>query len=102
MRKILLKTYCLKTEIYEEINLIIRNNFIKQKLALLIEKLKKDGTIGENPVKNIDRVNNICKLEIKNPDLKITCPIIKATPYEHEEFQKHIKELKDLKLITKT
>ena len=49
-----------KIEIIEKINLEIENNLIKQKLEPLIEKLKKDVTIGENLVKNIDRVNIIC------------------------------------------
>lgn len=48
--------------IYEEINLEIENDLIKQKLEPLIEKLKKDGSIGENPVKNINRMSIIYKL----------------------------------------
>ena len=63
-------------------------------LQHLIEKLKKNETIGQNPVKNIDRVNIICKLEIMNSDLRITCPTMRVTPYEQKEFQKHIKRVR--------
>ena len=82
-------------EIYQEINLEVENNFIKQKIRTPNRKIKKKyGTIRENPIKNNDRVNIICKLEIINPDLRITCSIIKATSYEQKEFEEHIKELK--------
>ena len=75
-----------KIEIIEKINLEIENNLIKRKLEPLIEKLKKNRTIGENPVKNIDKVNIICKLKLINLDLRKTCLIIKATLYEQKEF----------------
>lgn len=68
-------------EIHEEISLEIENNLIKQVLEALIEKLKKkDVIIGENHVKNINRVNIICTLERINHDLRITHPVIKSTP----------------------
>ena len=50
----------------------------------------------------IDKVSIIYKLEIINSDLRLTYPVIKATPYKQKELQRHIKELKVLKLITKT
>lgn len=42
--------------------------------------MKKYGTIGEILVKNINRVNIICTLEILNSDLKLAYPVIKGNP----------------------
>ena len=69
-----------EAENFVELNFKIENEFLRQRLEPLIEKLKKDGTIGENPVRNINRVKVICKFEIINLDLRITCLVIKATP----------------------
>lgn len=68
-----------EVEIYQNKNLEMENVLIKQKLEALIEKLKKYRTIGENPIKNINRVNIICILGTINTDLQLTCPIIKAS-----------------------
>ena len=43
-----------------------------------------------------------CVLDIINPDLRITLPIIKATTYEQDEFTIHINKLKQLGLIKET
>ena len=75
---------------------------LRQKLAPIIEALKIDGTIGENPIRNMHRTKEECTLQILNPDIRLTCPVIKATPYEQTEFDLHIKELKQLEIIADT
>ena len=48
------------------------------------------------------RTKEECTLQILNPDLRLTCHVIKATPYEQTEFDLHIKELKQLGIIAYT
>ena len=67
----------------------------------LVQNLKQDGTIRENVVKKNARNKKSCILEIFNPNLRITCPDIKATPYELKEFENHIRELKPFGIIEK-
>lgn len=71
----------------------------KRKLEPVIEDLKIDRTIGEYPIKNINRTKDECVLQIINLKIRLTYPVIKATPYEQEEFNIHINDLKQLVII---
>ena len=75
---------------------------LQKKLAPVIEALKLDGTIGENSIRNIHRTKEECTLQIINPDLRLTCPVIKATSYEQTEFELHIIEPEQLGIIADT
>ncbi|ATZ69463.1 ORF3 polyprotein [Cacao swollen shoot CE virus] len=66
----------------------------------LLQKLKMQGYIGENPLKYWANNKILCHLDIKNPNLIIEDkPIKHLTPLMEQKFQKHIKALLDIGVI---
>ncbi|QED42786.1 ORF3 [Agave badnavirus A] len=66
----------------------------------LIDKLKKAGIIGNDPLKFWEKNQVKCKLEIINPNLIIEDrPLKHVTPAMRDQMRKHIKALLDLKVI---
>lgn len=56
---------CEENEEYNELQIELNQlEPLKKKLEHIIEDLKQDGTIGENPIKNINRTKEKCALEI--------------------------------------
>ncbi|ATZ69467.1 ORF3 polyprotein [Cacao swollen shoot Ghana J virus] len=90
-------------EVHEQIVSHAIQNHQKQlqpELNDLLDKLKEQGYIGENPLKHWANNKIFCKLEIKNPDLIIEDkPIKHLTPSMEQKFQKHIKSLLDIGVI---
>nr|QJC63601.1 polyprotein [Cacao swollen shoot virus] len=70
------------------------------KLQQLMERLKDQGFIGENPMQHWAKNKILCRLDIKNPDLIIEDkPIKHLTPAMEKQFQKHVKTLLDIGVI---
>nr|AXG50786.1 ORF3 [Piper yellow mottle virus] len=70
------------------------------KYQRLIEDMKSQGYIGEEPMKYWQKNQVTCKLEIKNPDLIIEDrPLKHVTPAMHASFLKHIDALLKIKVI---
>nr|ASG91844.1 polyprotein [Cacao swollen shoot virus] len=66
----------------------------------LIEKLKMQGYIGENPLKYWANNKILCHLDIKNPELIIEDkPIKHLTPVMEQKFKKHVQALLDIGVI---
>ncbi|ACF60613.1 ORF3 [Cycad leaf necrosis virus] len=73
--------------------------FMEQNRALM-ERLKKIGIIGEDPLKFWERNKVKCKLDIINPNLTIEDkPLKHVTPAMKEQMRKHIDKLLELKVI---
>ncbi|AAR86692.1 polyprotein III [Banana streak GF virus] len=65
-----------------------------------IDRLKRLGFIGEEPLRHWKRNQIKCKLEIKNPDLIIEDrPLKHVTPAMKETMTKHVQRLLDIKVI---
>ncbi|KAJ8476366.1 hypothetical protein OPV22_020093 [Ensete ventricosum] len=65
----------------------------------IIQKMKKLGYIGEEPLKHWEKNQVKCRLEVKNPDLIIEDrPLKHVTPKMKETMAAHIRKLLDLKL----
>lgn len=76
------------------------NEKFRSKFGVLIRNLKKQGVIGESPMKLWDRNQIKCQLNIINPDITISDrPIKHVTPMMSEAFSRHAKALLDLGVI---
>ncbi|KAJ4714372.1 RNA-directed DNA polymerase [Melia azedarach] len=72
----------------------------ERKNRRLIEELKNQGYIGNEPMKYWSKNQVTCKLDIKNPEMVIEDkPLKHVTPAMEEQFRSHIKALIDLKVI---
>ncbi|KAJ4714061.1 ORFIII-like polyprotein [Melia azedarach] len=72
----------------------------ERKNRRLIEELKNQGYIGNEPMKYWIKNQVTCKLDIKNPEMVIEDkPLKHVTPAMEEQFRSHIKALIDLKVI---
>nr|ACB87156.1 polyprotein [Citrus yellow mosaic virus] len=66
----------------------------QQKFAGLIQELKAQGYIGEEPMKYWAKNQVVCHLDIKNPDMVIEDrPLKHVTPQMEESFRKHVEAL---------
>nr|QJC63475.1 polyprotein [Cacao swollen shoot virus] len=66
----------------------------------LLNKLKEQGFIGDNPLKYWANNKILCSLDIKNPDLIIEDkPIKHLTPAMEQQFQKHVQALLNIGVI---
>nr|QJC63536.1 polyprotein [Cacao swollen shoot virus] len=73
---------------------------LNPKLQQLMDQLREQGFIGENPMQHWVKNKILCRLDIKNPDLIIEDkPIKHLTPVMEKQFQKHIKALLDIGVI---
>ncbi|KAI4374074.1 hypothetical protein MLD38_012115 [Melastoma candidum] len=67
---------------------------------LLIEELKDQGFIGDEPLKHWRKNQVLCSLPIINPDLTIESkPLAQVTPDEADAFKRHVKALLELGVI---
>ncbi|KAJ4779248.1 polyprotein [Rhynchospora pubera] len=72
----------------------------KVKFKLLLERLKEQGFIGENPLKHWEKNRVKCKLDIINPDITIQDkPLKHVTPAMKEQFDKHVQALLKIGVI---
>ncbi|KAJ1690006.1 hypothetical protein LUZ63_014161 [Rhynchospora breviuscula] len=72
----------------------------KERFRLLLDRLKEQGFIGENPLKHWSNNQVTCSLDIINPDLQIQDkPLKHVTPQMKEQFEKHTKALLQLGVI---
>ena len=75
-------------------------NKLRAQFGSLIEKLKAQGYIGENPLQHWKKNGLMCELEIKNPNLTIEDkPLKHLMPQARESFSKHVKALLDIGVI---
>nr|AOV63232.1 polyprotein [Sugarcane bacilliform virus] len=66
----------------------------------LIQRMKKLGYIGEEPLKHWEKNQVKCRIEVKNPDMIIEDkPLKHVTPAMKETMAKHVKKLLELKVI---
>jgi hypothetical protein len=74
-----------------------------QKIQPLIEDLKQQGVVGEDPLQHWKKNQVTCYLDIKNPDLTVEDkPLDGITPQQKEVYQKHIDILLKLKVIRRS
>ncbi|GKB39104.1 Orf y [Tanacetum coccineum] len=67
--------------------------FLEQ-FKLVIERLKHQGYIGEEPLKHWKKNGELCKLDIINPDIIIEDrPLKHVTPTMDDSFKKHVDSL---------
>nr|GFC33733.1 retrotransposon protein, putative, Ty3-gypsy subclass [Tanacetum cinerariifolium] len=60
----------------------------------VIERLKQQGYIGEEPLKHWIKNGELCKLDIINPDITIEDrPLKHVTPAMEDSFKKHVDSL---------
>ncbi|GKB46079.1 Orf y [Tanacetum coccineum] len=60
----------------------------------VIERLKHQGYIGEEPLKHWKKNGELCKLDIINPDITIEDrPLKHVTPAMEDSFKKHVDSL---------
>ncbi|GJS59280.1 Orf y [Tanacetum coccineum] len=60
----------------------------------VINRLKQQGYIGEEPLKHCKNTNELCKLDIINPDITIEDrPLKHVTPAMEDLFRKHVDSL---------
>ncbi|KAJ3691582.1 hypothetical protein LUZ61_020746 [Rhynchospora tenuis] len=63
----------------------------RAKFQPLLDRLKEQGFIGEDPLKHWSRNQVTCKLDIINPDVVIQDkPLKHVTPLMKEQFDKHV------------
>ncbi|XP_064971621.1 uncharacterized protein LOC135616362 [Musa acuminata AAA Group] len=73
---------------------------IRAKFGGLLNQLKAQGYIGEDPLKYWGKNKIQCKLEIKNPDFIVEDkPLKHLTPQAKEAFSKHIRALLEIGVI---
>ncbi|KAI0498886.1 hypothetical protein KFK09_019784 [Dendrobium nobile] len=71
-----------------------------EKFQSLLQRLKNNGYIGDDPIKHWSKNQVTCKLDIINPDLTIQDkPLKHVTPLMQKQFKRHIEELLKLKVI---
>lgn len=67
------------------------NSLILMKHGRLLERLKEQGYIGENPLLHWAKNKIMCKIEIINPDITIQDkPLSHITPAMKQIFEKHV------------
>ncbi|GKA11394.1 Orf y [Tanacetum coccineum] len=72
----------------------------RRKFEPVIKDLKKQGYIGEEPLKHWKKNGELCKLDIINPDITIEDkPLKDITPAMEASFKKHIESLLELGVI---
>ncbi|GJZ52529.1 Orf y [Tanacetum coccineum] len=72
----------------------------RRKFEPVIKDLKKQGYIGEEPLKYWKKNGELCKLDIINPDITIEDkPLKDITPAMEASFKKHIESLLELGVI---
>ncbi|GKF37918.1 hypothetical protein Tco_0114676 [Tanacetum coccineum] len=63
----------------------------QEQFKLVIDRLKQQGYIGEEPLKHWKKNGELCKLDIINPDITIEDrPLKHVTPAMEELFRKHV------------
>ena len=78
----------------------IQNKNFEKRFTNLLEKLKDQGYIGNNPLQHWSKNKVVCKLDLINPDLTIEDkPLKHVTPVMQEQFTRHIKTLLDIGVI---
>ncbi|KAJ1696376.1 hypothetical protein LUZ63_004888 [Rhynchospora breviuscula] len=66
----------------------------------LLERLKEQGYIGENPLQHWKKNQVKCKLDIINPDITVQDkPLKHVTPAMKEQFDKHVRALLKIGVI---
>ncbi|QED42803.1 ORF3 [Dioscorea badnavirus A] len=76
-----------------------KGSFCK-KIEPLIQELKEQGFVGEEPMKHWSKNKVTCTLDIINPDLAIQDkPLKHVTPQMQESFKKHVQALLKLGVI---
>ncbi|GJX20682.1 Orf y [Tanacetum coccineum] len=76
------------------------NQKFRRKFQPVLEELKDQGYIGEEPLKHWKKNEEICKLDIINPDVTIEDkPLKDITPAMKASFKKHIDSLLKLGVI---
>ncbi|GJX86864.1 Orf y [Tanacetum coccineum] len=76
------------------------NPKFKEKFEPVLEELREQGYIGEEPLKHWKKNGELCKLDIINPDVTIEDrPLKDITPAMEASFKKHIDSLLKLGVI---
>ncbi|GKC09901.1 Orf y, partial [Tanacetum coccineum] len=76
------------------------NKEFKRKFEPMLEELRNQGYIGEEPLKHWKKNEELCKLDIINPDITIEDkPLKDITPAMEASFKKHIDSLLKLGVI---
>lgn len=85
--------------VHETIYKAISPSFVN-KFNPILDRLKKQGFIGEDPLKHWKKNGELCKLDIINPDVTIEDkPLKDVTPAMEAAFIKHIKALLQIGVI---
>jgi len=72
----------------------------QEKFSPLLNRLKAQGYIGEEPLRHWQKNGEVCKLEIINPDITIEDrPLKHVTPAMEASFKRHIDALLKLGVI---
>ncbi|KAJ1704193.1 hypothetical protein LUZ63_003972 [Rhynchospora breviuscula] len=72
----------------------------REKFRPILENLKEQGYIGENPLQHWEKNRVKCKLDIINPDITIQDkPLKHVTPAMKEQFDKHVQALLKIGVI---
>ncbi|KAJ4790953.1 polyprotein [Rhynchospora pubera] len=72
----------------------------KERFRPLLERLREQGYIGENPLQHWEKNRVKCKLDIINPDITIQDkPLKHVTPAMKEQFDKHVQALLKIGVI---
>ncbi|KAJ3708513.1 hypothetical protein LUZ61_012218 [Rhynchospora tenuis] len=72
----------------------------REKFKPLLNRLKEQGYIGDNPLQHWSKNQVTCKLDIINPDVTIQDkPLKHVTPAMKEQFDKHVQALLKIGVI---
>ncbi|KAJ3705794.1 hypothetical protein LUZ61_009499 [Rhynchospora tenuis] len=78
----------------------VESTKFKEKFYSLLNRLREQGYIGEEPMKYWSKNQVVCKLDIINPDITIQDkPLKHVTPAMNEQFNKHIQALLKIGVI---
>ncbi|KAJ3705006.1 hypothetical protein LUZ61_008711 [Rhynchospora tenuis] len=78
----------------------VESTKFKEKFNSLLNRLREQGYIGEEPMKYWSKNQVVCKLDIINPDITIQDkPLKHITPAMNEQFNKHIQALLKIGVI---
>ncbi|KAJ3706170.1 hypothetical protein LUZ61_009875 [Rhynchospora tenuis] len=78
----------------------VESTKFKEKFNSLLNRLREQGYIGEEPMKYWSKNQVVCKLDIINPDITIQDkPLKHVTPSMNEQFNKHIQALLKIGVI---
>ncbi|GJZ78470.1 Orf y [Tanacetum coccineum] len=70
------------------------NQYGSRAFKPVIDRLKQQGYIGEEPLKHWKKNGELCKLDIINPDITIEYrPLKHVTPAMEDSFRKHVDSL---------